>query len=78
MSYMGDCHQQKHTQHASSAKMECDYLNGWIKNSHMRKNLPQNGEPQRCSWEGRRRVRNKMSLLGNGGGTDGCLRENSL
>ena len=31
MSYMGECWQQKHTQHAPSMKMECDYLNGWIK-----------------------------------------------
>ena len=31
MPYMGECQQQKHTQHASSMKTECDYLNGWIK-----------------------------------------------
>ena len=33
-------------------KTECDYLNGWIfclKNGHIRKNLTQNGEPQRSS-----------------------------
>ena len=30
MSYTGECHQQKHTQHAPSTKTECDYLNGWI------------------------------------------------
>ena len=27
-------------------KTECDYLYGWIKNGHIRKNLTQNGEPQ--------------------------------
>ena len=38
---------QKHTRHAQSTKTECDYLNGWIlKNSHIRKNLTQNDEPQ--------------------------------
>ena len=35
---------------ALSTKTECDYLNGWIKNGHIRKNLTQNGEPQRYSW----------------------------
>ena len=35
---MGECRQQKHTQHAPSTKTECDYLNGWIKNVHIRKN----------------------------------------
>ena len=39
---MGECRQQKHTQHAPSTKTECDYLNGWIKkNGHIRKNLTQ-------------------------------------
>ena len=28
---MGECRQQKHTRHAPSKKMECDYLYGWIK-----------------------------------------------
>ena len=33
-------------------KMECDYLNSWIKkNGHICKNFTQNGEPQRNSWE---------------------------
>ena len=31
MSQIGVCWQQKHTQHASSMKTECDYLHGWIK-----------------------------------------------
>ena len=35
-------------------KMECDYLNG-LKIAHIRKNLTQDGEPQRYSWERRRR-----------------------
>ena len=51
MPTMGEYPQQKHTQHAPSMKMECDYLNGCIKkNSHIRKNLTHNGEPQRSSW----------------------------
>ena len=33
-----------------STKTECNYLNSWIKNGHIRKNLTQNGEPQRYSW----------------------------
>ena len=28
-------------------KTECDYLYGWLKNGHIRRNLTQNGEPQR-------------------------------
>ena len=51
---MCECRQQKHTQHASSTKTDCDYLYGWIINSHIRKNLPQNGEPQRSSREHKR------------------------
>ena len=38
---MGECRQQKHTQHSPSVKTECDYLYGWIKKSHIRKNLTQ-------------------------------------
>ena len=30
--------------------MECDYLNGWTKQGHIRKNLTQNREPQRHNW----------------------------
>ena len=36
-------------------KTECDYLNGWIKNSHICKNLTQNGEAQRYDWEHRKK-----------------------
>ena len=40
-SWMGECRQQKHTQHAPSTKTECDYLNGWIKKgSHTQKSHP--------------------------------------
>ena len=43
--------------------MECDYLNGLIKNGHIHKDLTQNGEPQRYSWgtqkEWRRKKRKK-------------------
>ena len=45
MSKAGECQQQKHTQHAPSTKMECDYLSGWIKKkSH--KNPTKNCEPK--------------------------------
>ena len=27
---MGECQQQKHTQHEPSTKTECEYLYGWI------------------------------------------------
>ena len=47
---MGECWQQKHTEHAPTTKMECDYLNGWIEKLVTCKNLTQNGEPQRQSW----------------------------
>ena len=50
MSSTGECRQQKHTQDAPSIKTECEYLYG-----HIRKNVTQNGEPQRYSWERRRR-----------------------
>ena len=45
-------------------KTKCDYLNGWTthkkkkkkkKNRHIRKNVTQNGDPQRHSWGTRRR-----------------------
>ena len=42
---------------AISTKMECDYLNGWIKNGHIGKNLTKKGEPQRYSWECKRKRR---------------------
>ena len=35
----------------ASTETEYDYLCSWIKNGHIRKNLTQNGEPQRYSWE---------------------------
>ena len=42
----------------TSMKTECDHLNDWSKkNSHVHKNLTQNGEPQRHSWRARRRRR---------------------
>ena len=54
--------QQKHTQHAPSTKMECDCLCGWIENGRIRKNLIQNGEPQRSSWVRRRRKEVRVNL----------------
>ena len=48
---MGECRQQKHTQHAPSMKTECNYLNGWIKKTvTYAKISPKSGEPQRYSW----------------------------
>ena len=49
---------KKHTQHASSTKTECDYLNGCIKKrSHIQK-LIRNGEPRDIAGESRRRSNN--------------------
>ena len=59
---MCECQQQKHAQHALSTKMECDYLNGWIKNGHIRKHFTQNGEPQRYSW-GKQEKKKKVIAL---------------
>ena len=57
----GECRQQKHTQHAPSAKTECDYLNDWIKNGHIHKNLTKTVNPRDIAGERRRRIR--MNLL---------------
>ena len=45
----------KNILHAPSMKTECDYVNGRLKQGHIHKDLTQNGEPQRYSWERRRR-----------------------
>ena len=51
-SWMGECRQQKHTQHAPSTKMECDYLNGWIKKwSHTQKSHPKMVNPRDIAGE---------------------------
>ena len=55
MSKTGECRQQKYTQHAPTTKTKCDYFVVRLKNGHTRKSLTQNGEPQRQSWERRRR-----------------------
>ena len=53
---MGECRQQKHTQHAPTTKTECDYLNGWIKKrSHMQKSHPKVVNPRDIAGEQRRR-----------------------
>ena len=44
-------------------KTECDYLNGWIKNGHIRKNLTANGEPQSIAGERKRRRRRVYACL---------------
>ena len=59
MSKAGECRQQKHTQHAQLTKTKCDYLNGWLKNGHMRRNLTQNGEPQRYSLWAQKKKKEK-------------------
>ena len=49
---MGECRQQKHTQHAPSTKTECDYLNGWIKKrSHTQKSRPKVVNPRDIAGE---------------------------
>ena len=42
-----------------STKTEWDYLKGWIKNDHIRKNLTQNGEPERYSWGTQKKKKKK-------------------
>ena len=59
---MGECQQQKYTQHAQSTKTECDYLNGWIKNGHILKNFTQNGESQRYSWGTQKKKKRQICL----------------
>ena len=62
---MGECRQQKYTQHAPYTKTECDYLNGWIKKMvTYAKNLTQKVEPQRYSWG----TQKKKEGGGGGGG----------
>ena len=39
--------------------MECDYFYGSIQNSHIRKNLTKNGEPQRYSWGTQKKKKKK-------------------
>ena len=55
MSCTGECQQQKHTQHAPSMKMECDYLYRWTnkqsptspkKRSYTQKSHPKWGTPE--------------------------------
>ena len=59
---MGECQQQKHTQHALSTKMECDYLVG-LKNGHICKNLTQNDESQRHSWGTKKKKKKKKKKM---------------
>ena len=57
---MGECRQQKHTQHAPSTKTERDYLNGWIKKrSHTQKSHPKMVNPRDRAGERRRRRRRR-------------------
>ena len=60
---MGECQQQKHTQHAPSMKTECDHFSGWINNGHMHKNLTQNGEPKRDSWGTQKKNKNSEDMI---------------
>ena len=62
---MGECLQQKHNQHAPYTKTECDYFNGWIKTSHIFKNLIQNDEPQIYSWGHTKEEEDEDDQLGN-------------
>ena len=40
--------------------MACDYLNGWIKNGQIRKNLTQNGELKSYSWGTQKKKKKKF------------------
>ena len=53
---MGECLQQKHTQHAPSTKTECDYLNGWIKKTVTYAKI----SPKRYSWGTQKKQTNKQ------------------
>ena len=48
MSWTSECRPQKLIQYTPSSKMECDYLNGWIKRWSHSQNLTQNSEPIYC------------------------------
>ena len=57
---MGECRQQKHTQHAPSTKTECDYLNGWIKKrSHTQKSHPKVVNPRDIAGERKKKKKKK-------------------
>ena len=57
---MGECQQQKHTQHAPSTKTECDYLNGWIKKqSHTQKSHPKVVYPRDIAGERKKKKKKK-------------------
>ena len=43
----------------TSTKTECDYLNDWIKNGHICKNLIQNGKPHSYSWGTQKKKKKK-------------------
>ena len=43
--------------------MECDYLNGWTRNGHIRKNLTQDGEAQRYSWGTQKKKKGNLFRL---------------
>ena len=60
---------KKHTQHETSMKMECDYLNGWIKNSHIRKISPKMVSPRDAAGERRRRKRRRSWRINPGSPT---------
>ena len=60
---MGECWQQKHTQHAPSTKMECDYLNGWIKKrSHTQKSHPKVVNPRDIAGERQKKKKKKKKI----------------
>ena len=59
---MGECRQQKHTQHAPSTKTECDYLSGWIKKrSHTQKSHPKVVNPRDIAGERKKKKKKKKS-----------------
>ena len=63
MFWMGECWQQKHTQHAPSSKTKCDDLYGWIKKRSHTQKLTKNSELQRYGWECRRKRRRVITAI---------------
>ena len=62
---MGECQQQKHTQHAPSTKTECNYLYGWIKKRSHMQNSPPSPQPQPSKQRKTEKKVNPRAIAGN-------------
>ena len=58
-----NCTDSKDCAQVPFTKMECDFLNSWIKKWSHAKNLTQNGEPQRSSWGTQQKTKKKNQQL---------------